>query len=155
MMADYLSRFPSAAAPDTSHYDANFTVAKVRMIDEALYPWDQLKPRGQTVNKIQKTPRLWASKHAFTHGHPTAIDGNLKMQLQDRSMNVHKRAWLHAAGDQPIRNKIFENCALNKSDVVLSQLNTVASSNKIINFQILTCLLLTRRRNQIRNILLL
>ena len=27
-MADYLSRFPSAAAPETSYYDENFTVAK-------------------------------------------------------------------------------------------------------------------------------
>ena len=31
-MADYLSRFPSAEAPETSHYDENFTVAKIRMI---------------------------------------------------------------------------------------------------------------------------
>ena len=44
-MADYLSRFPSAAAPETSHYEENFTVAKVRMINEALYPRNQLNLR--------------------------------------------------------------------------------------------------------------
>ena len=37
-MADYFSRFPSAAAPETSHYDENFTVAKTKMINEALKP---------------------------------------------------------------------------------------------------------------------
>ena len=46
-MADYLSRFPSAGAPETSYYDENFTVAK------ALYPRDQLKPRGHLVHQIQ------------------------------------------------------------------------------------------------------
>ena len=52
----YLSRFPSAAAPETSHYDENFTVARVRMINEAFYPRDQLNPRSQTVNKFQEKP---------------------------------------------------------------------------------------------------
>ena len=43
-MADYLSRFPSAAAPETSYYDENFTVAKIKTINDALKPKDQLKP---------------------------------------------------------------------------------------------------------------
>ena len=46
-MADYLSRFSSAEAPETSHYDENFTVAKIKMINAALKPKDQMKPRGQ------------------------------------------------------------------------------------------------------------
>ena len=57
-MADYLSRFPSAAAPETSHYDETFTVATLRKTNEALYPGDQLNPRGQTVNKTQKIPTV-------------------------------------------------------------------------------------------------
>ena len=46
-MADYLSRFPSAGATEENYYDENFTVAK------ALYPRDQLKPRGQLVHQTQ------------------------------------------------------------------------------------------------------
>ena len=45
-MADYLSRFPSAAVPETSHYDESFTIAKIKMISNALKPKDQLKPGG-------------------------------------------------------------------------------------------------------------
>ena len=57
-MADNLSRFPSAALSETCHHDENFTVARIRMINEALFPRDQLNPRGQTVNKIQKIPAV-------------------------------------------------------------------------------------------------
>ena len=57
-MADYLSRFPSAAAPETSHYDESFKVAKIKMINEALNPKDQLKPRGQKVNQIKTKPTV-------------------------------------------------------------------------------------------------
>ena len=56
-MADYLSRFPSAEAPETSHYDENFTVAKIRMINAALKPKDKMKPRGQEVNNISENRR--------------------------------------------------------------------------------------------------
>ena len=57
-MAGYLLRFTSAVVPETSHYDENFTVAKVRMIDEVLYPRYQLNSRGQTVKQIQKIPAV-------------------------------------------------------------------------------------------------
>ena len=53
-MVDYLSRFSSAAAPETSHYDESFTVAKIKMMNDALKPKDQLKPEGQKVNQIEK-----------------------------------------------------------------------------------------------------
>ena len=49
-MADILSRFPSAAAPETSYYDEKFTVMKIQMINDALKPRDHLNPRGQKVN---------------------------------------------------------------------------------------------------------
>ena len=53
-MVEYLSRFPSATAPETSQYDANFTAAKIRINKEALNHRDNLNPRGQTVNIILK-----------------------------------------------------------------------------------------------------
>ena len=56
-MADYLSRFPSAAAPETSRYDENFIVAKIKMINEALNPKAQMKPRGQKVKHITQYRR--------------------------------------------------------------------------------------------------
>ena len=52
-IADYLSRFPSAAAPETSYYDESFTVAKLQMINDALKPRDEKIPQGQ-VNQIRK-----------------------------------------------------------------------------------------------------
>ena len=46
-------------APETSHYDENFTLPKIGMINATLYPRDQSNPRGQTVkNKIQKIPAV-------------------------------------------------------------------------------------------------
>ena len=56
-LADYLSRFPSAEAPDTSHYDESFTVAKIKTISEALKPKDQMKPRvrkGKTLGQNRR-----------------------------------------------------------------------------------------------------
>ena len=57
-LADYLSRFPSAEAPETSHYDESFTVAKIKTISEALKPKDQMKPRGQEGKKIRPKPTV-------------------------------------------------------------------------------------------------
>ena len=53
-MADFLSRFPPAAAPETSYYDESFTVAKIRMINDVLKPRDQLNPRGQSRTNSKK-----------------------------------------------------------------------------------------------------
>ena len=57
-MADYLSRFPSAAAPRTSCYDESFIVAKIKMINEALNPKAQMKPRGQNVKYLKPIPAV-------------------------------------------------------------------------------------------------
>ena len=64
-MADYLSRFPSAAAPEISYYNESFTVEKLQMINDALKPRDEKIPRGQ-VNQIQKKPTMRAEKHVCT-----------------------------------------------------------------------------------------
>ena len=61
-MADYLSRFTLAEAPETSHYDESFTVAKIKMINAALNPKDQMKPRGQKMNKIRPKPTVEGDK---------------------------------------------------------------------------------------------
>ena len=52
--ADYLSRFPSAAEPETSHYDESFTAEKLEMINEALEFRGQLNPRGQKMKSNSK-----------------------------------------------------------------------------------------------------
>ena len=57
-MADYLSRFPSAAAPERSYYDESFTVTKLQMINNALKPRDIIIPRGQKVKQIRKKPTV-------------------------------------------------------------------------------------------------
>ena len=57
-MADYFSRFPSAAAPETSYYDESFTVVKIKMTNDGLNPRDQLNPRGHKVKQIQKNPTV-------------------------------------------------------------------------------------------------
>ena len=110
-MVDYLSRFSSAAAPETSHFDENFTVATVRMIKEALYSTHQLNSRGQTVKKFKKNWSLRAYQPTLSHArvsHPIEIEGNfLNMKLIDPNVGAHKRAWLHATGGQPIRNINF------------------------------------------------
>ena len=60
-MADYLSRFLSAAAPETSYYDESFTVAKLQMKNDALKPRDEKIPRGQE-NQIRKKPTIEGGK---------------------------------------------------------------------------------------------
>ena len=66
-MADYLSQFPSAALPETSHYDENFIVAKTKMINDALKPKDLLKPGGHKVNQIKtKLTVEGANSHVST-----------------------------------------------------------------------------------------
>ena len=57
-MAEYLSRFSSAAPPETSYYDESLPVAKLEMINDALKPNDQINPRGQKVsNNFEKIRR--------------------------------------------------------------------------------------------------
>ena len=72
-MADYLSRFPSAEAPETSHYDENFSVAKIRMINAALRPQDKMKPMGQKVNNIQRKPTVGGRTVMFRHNESSFI----------------------------------------------------------------------------------
>ena len=64
-MADYLSRFPSAAAPETSYYDESFTVAKIKMINDALKPKDQLKPGEQKMDQIKKNLTVEGGRSCF------------------------------------------------------------------------------------------
>ena len=71
-IVDYLQRCPSAAAPETSHYDEVFTVAKVRMNNEALYPWDPLNPSGQTVINVQKIPNVECVRSCVYSGESVA-----------------------------------------------------------------------------------
>ena len=86
-MTDYLSRFPSAEAPETSHYDENFTVAKIRLINAALRPKDKMKPRGQKVNKIKPKPAVWGEQSCFDTMKSVSSNEN---ERKDEYANVHR-----------------------------------------------------------------
>ena len=86
-MADYLSRFPSAEAPETSHYDENFTVAKIRMINAALKPKDKMKPRGQEKNNIQRKPTVAGVKSCFDTTKAVSSNENVR---KDDYANIHR-----------------------------------------------------------------
>ena len=86
-MADYLSRFPSAEAPETSHYDENFTVAMIRMINAALKPKDKMKPRGQKVNKIRPKPTVGVERSCFDTTKSVSSNEN---ERKDEYANIHR-----------------------------------------------------------------
>ena len=87
-MADYLSRFPSAEAPpETSHYDENFTVAKIRMINAALRPKDKMKPRGQEVNNIKQKPTVGGEQSCFDTTKSASSNEN---ERKDDYANIHR-----------------------------------------------------------------
>ena len=86
-MADYLSRFPSAEAPETSHYDENFTVAKIRMINAALRPKDKMKPRGQKVNNIQRKLTVGGVQSCFDTTKAVSSNEN---ERKDDYANIHR-----------------------------------------------------------------
>ena len=84
--ADYLSRFPSAEAPETSHYDESFTVAKIKMINTALKPEDQMKPRGRKVNKIRPKPTVEGDQSCSDTTKTVPSNGN---ERKDEYANIH------------------------------------------------------------------
>ena len=86
-MADYLSRFPSAEAPETSHYDENFTVAKIRMINAALRPKDKMKPRGQEKNNIKRKPKVGGEQSGFDTTKSVSFYEN---ERKDGYANIHR-----------------------------------------------------------------
>ena len=86
-MADYLSRFPSAEAPETSHYDESIKVAKIKMINKALKPQDQVKPRGQKVNKTRPKPTVEGDQSCFDTTKTVPSNGNKR---EDEYANIHR-----------------------------------------------------------------
>ena len=86
-MADYLSRFLSAEAPETSHYDESFTVAKIKMINTALKPKDQMNSRGQKVNKIRPKPPVKGDQSCFDTTKTVQSNGN---ERKDEYANIHR-----------------------------------------------------------------
>ena len=86
-MANYLSQFPSAEAPETSHYDENFTVAKIRMINAALRPKDKMKPRGQQVNYIKPKPTVGGDQSCFDTTKSVSSNEN---EGKDEYANIHR-----------------------------------------------------------------
>ena len=91
-MADYLSRFPSAEAPETIHYDESFTVAKIKMIKTALKPKDQMKPRGQKVNKIRPKPTVEGNQSCFDTTKTVPSNGNKRKGEYANTHRERKRS---------------------------------------------------------------
>ena len=86
-MADYLSLFLSAEALETSHYEESFTVAKIKIINAALNHTDQMKPRGQKVNKIRPKPTVEGDQSWFDITKTVASNGNKR---KDEYTNIHR-----------------------------------------------------------------
>ena len=86
-IADYLSRFPSAAAPKTSYYDESFTVAKIKMINDALKHKDQLKPGGQKVNQIKKNPTVEGGRSCFCSKRKVVSS---EIEIKAKYANIHR-----------------------------------------------------------------
>ena len=89
-MADYLSRFPPAAAPETSYYDESFTIAKIRMINDVLKPRDQLNPRGQSRTN-SKNPTVEGGRSCFysiKRSYPNNVKKK-KMQIVTKKASAH------------------------------------------------------------------
>ena len=86
-MADYLSRFPSAEAPETSHYDESFNVAKIKRIYAALNPKDKIQPRGQKVNQIKRKPTVEGDQSCCAITKTVASNGNKR---KDEYANIHR-----------------------------------------------------------------
>ena len=84
--ADYLSRFPSAATPETSHYDESFTRAKIKMINDALKPKDQLKPGGQKVNQIRTNPTVEGGRSCF-YSERKVVSDEIKRKTEHANIN--------------------------------------------------------------------
>ena len=75
-LADYLSRFPSAEAPETSRYAESSIVAKIKMINEALNPKAQMRPGGQKVKHIKSIPAVEGDQSCFAITKTVASNGN-------------------------------------------------------------------------------
>ena len=104
-MADYLSRFPSAAAPETSYYDESFTVAKIKMINDALKPKDQLKPGEQKMDQFKKNLTVEGGRSCFYSKRKVVsneIDGKAKYA------NIHREHKRSLEGVVP-RNRRLTN----------------------------------------------
>ena len=110
-MADYLSRFPSAAAPETSRYDESFIVAKIKMINEALNPKAQMKPRGQKVKHIKPIPAVEGDQSCPDITTTVATNGNIRTIEYANTHSESKRSLEGVfACNRRLTNQIQEIC---------------------------------------------
>ena len=128
-MADYLSRFPSGEAPETSHYDESFTVAKLKMINTTLKSKDQMKPRGQKVNKIRPKPTVESDQSCFDTTKTVLSNG---IERKDEYANIHREQKRSTEGVYTCNRRLtnqhrdicipgkYANTAERNSDVVLN-----------------------------------
>ena len=85
-MADYLSRFPSAAAPETNHYEESYTVAKIKMVNDPLKSKDQLKPGVQKMNQIRKNLTVEGGRSCF-YSKRKVVSNEIKRKVKYVNVN--------------------------------------------------------------------
>ena len=91
-LADYLTRFPSAEAPETSRHDGSLTAEKMKMINNALKPKDQMKSRGQEVNKIRPKPTVEGDRPCFAITKTVVSNGNKTKTEYAKIHSEHMRS---------------------------------------------------------------
>ena len=102
-MADYLSRFPSAEAPETSRYDESFIVAK-KMISEALNPKAKMKPRGHNVRNIRSKPAVGGEQSCSAITKTVASNGNIRT-TEFANTHCESKRYLEGVCMQPAVNQ--------------------------------------------------
>ena len=91
-MADYLSRFSSAEAPETCRYDEIFIVAKIKKINAALNPKDQMKPRGQRAKHIESKTTVEGDQSRSAITKTVASNGNERTAEYAKTHRERKRS---------------------------------------------------------------
>ena len=133
----------------------NFMVAKKQMTIEAIYSGDQLNSRSQARKKFKKPPV--EGVRSLVHSGESVVSNKIRDKLEyandirkcKRSLEGVVACNGRSANQKEVIyiSKAICNLRIKKTDVVLIQLNTVAHSNKIINFSNEICQTLICRKS--------
>ena len=75
-----------------SHYDESFTVAKIKMINAALNPKDQMKPRGQKKKIIQRKLTVEGDQSCCAITKTVPSNGNKRKDEYAKTHRERKRS---------------------------------------------------------------
>ena len=109
---DYLSRFPLAAELQTSHYDENFTAAKLEMINEALKFSNQLNPRGLKMKSNLKKKTTAGGVGSCSFSNESILSNKTQDKLEYANFNRECKRSLEgvAASNRQSANQRQEIC---------------------------------------------